>query len=153
MPTQQTTSNVNPKPTTVLDETKHETEDPSDLVVMQDNEAIASYARDLAFMSEAVEVMIMDTQNPNDTTRLATISNNGKPFYFFRNQWRKCPRFVLEQLARAKRESWNFSYKKNSDGSTSDINQANQILRYPHQHRDKNPKGVAWYESIRTKSM
>jgi len=141
------------KPKVGLDETVHEDDGVTQPIVVQDNEATAKYASDLAFMHEKVEVMLMDTQNPNDTTRLVTITVNGKPYFFMRGQWRTCPRFVLEIIARAKRESWNFGYKKNSDGSTSDINQMNKILRYPHQYRDKNPKGDAWYESIRNKSM
>jgi hypothetical protein len=136
-----------------LDEAVHEDDGVQTPIVMQDNEATKSYTRDLAFMCETVEVMVLETQNLNDSTRLVTVSINGKSYHFIRGQFRKCPRFVLETLARAKRENWNFSYKKNADGSTSDINQMHRMLRYPHQYRDTNPNGAAWYDSIKDKSM
>jgi hypothetical protein len=137
----------------VLDESVHEDDGVQTPIIMQDNEATKDYTRDLAFMCETVEVMVLETQSLNDSTRLVTVSINGKAYHFIRGQFRKCPRFVLETLARAKRENWSFSYKKNNDGSTSDINQMHRMLRYPHQYRDTNPKGPAWYDSIKNKSM
>lgn len=131
----------------------HESEGVKTPIVMQDNEATKDYARDLAFMNETVEVMVLETQNQNDTTRLVTVSVNGKQYHFLRGQWRKCPRFVLEVLARAKRENWSFSYKKNPDGSTSDVNQMHKMLRYPHTFKDTNPEGMKWYDSIKDKSF
>lgn len=127
----------------------HQDDPDKEIVVATADEATEQRLRNLAFMSEQVEVMILETQNQNDTTRLVTVAVNGKQFHFLRGQWRKCPRYVLEILARAKRESWSFSYKKNADGSTSDINQMHKMLRYPHQYRDSNPEGAKWYESIK----
>lgn len=131
----------------------HEDNPDKEIVVAPGGEASDKLIHDLAFMNEPVEVMILETQNQNDSTRLVTVGVNGKQFHFLRGQWRKCPRYVLEILARAKRENWAFSYKKNADGSTSDINQMHRMLRYPHQYRDNNPKGPAWYESIKDLSF
>jgi hypothetical protein len=146
-------ASVSGEPKKVLDESVHEDAGVQTPIVIQDNEATKDYTRDLAFMNEAVEVMVLETQTHQDSTRLVTVSINGKAYYFLRGTWRKCPRFVLEVLIRAKRENWNFSYKKNSDGSTSDINQMHRMLRFPHQFRDTNPVGAAWYDSIKEKSM
>ena len=114
-----------------------------------ENDNIDQYARDLAFMAEPVEVMVLPSQNKDDTTRLVTISVNGTTYYMVRGEWRVVPRFVLEVLVRAKRESWNFGYRKAADGSTFETSNAYNILRFPHHYRDKNPRGAAWYDSIK----
>jgi hypothetical protein len=114
-----------------------------------ENEVIAKYAGDLAFMAEPVEVMILPSHDKNDTTRLVSISVNGKSYYMLRGEWQTVPRFVLEVIVRAKRETWSFGYRKAADGSTFETSNSYNVLRYPHHYRDKNPKGVAWYDSIK----
>lgn len=114
-----------------------------------ENDDIASYARDLAFMAEPVEVMILPSHDKNDTTRLVSVSVNGKSYYMLRGEWQTVPRFVLEIIVRAKRETWQFGYRKAADGSTFETSNAYNVLRYPHHYRDKNPKGQAWYDSIK----
>lgn len=114
-----------------------------------ENEALASYAQDLAFMAEPVEVMILASHDKNDTTRLVSVSVNGKSYYMLRGEWQVVPRFVLEVILRAKRETWQFGYRKAADGSTFETSNAYNVLRYPHHYRDKNPKGQAWYDSIK----
>lgn len=114
-----------------------------------ENEALASYAQDLAFMAEPVEVMILASHDKNDTTRLVSVSVNGKSYYMLRGEWQVVPRFVLEVVLRAKRETWQFGYRKAADGSTFETSNAYNVLRYPHHYRDKNPKGQAWYDSIK----
>lgn len=113
------------------------------------NDDIAKYARDLAFMQEPVEVMILPSHDKNDTTRLVSVSVNGKSYYMLRGEWKVIPRFVLEVLVRAKRETWQFGYRKAADGSTFETSNAYNVLRYPHHIRDKNPAGQAWYDSIK----
>lgn len=114
-----------------------------------ENEAIAAYARDLAFMAEPVEVMILPSHDKNDTTRLVSVSVNGKSYYMLRGEWQTVPRFVLEIIVRAKRETWSFGYRKAADGSTFETSNAYNVLRYPHHYRDKNPRGAVWYDSIK----
>lgn len=114
-----------------------------------ENDDIAAYARDLAFMAEPVEVMILPSHDKNDTTRLVSVSVNGKSYYMLRGEWQTVPRFVLEIIVRAKRETWSFGYRKAADGSTFETSNAYNVLRYPHHYRDKNPRGAAWYDSIK----
>jgi hypothetical protein len=114
-----------------------------------DNDAVVKYAHDLAFMAEPVEVMILPSHDKNDTTRLVSVSVNGKSYYMLRGEWQTVPRFVLEVIVRAKRETWQFGYRKAADGSTFETSNAYNVLRYPHHYRDKNPKGQAWYDSIK----
>jgi hypothetical protein len=110
---------------------------------------IEKYAKDLAFMAEEVEVMILDSYDPEDTTKYVDISVNGKSYYFMRGEWRTCPRFVLEILATAKVQAWNFGYKRAPNGTTVQTSSSTHILRYPHHYRDKNPEGAAWYDSLK----
>ena len=116
-------------------------------------EAESDYARDLAFMHEPVEVMVLDSHDKNDSTRLVSISVNGKSYYLLRGEWATVPRFVLEILATAKRENWQFGYRKAADGSTFETSSSHNILRYPHHFRDKNPKGQVWYDSIKDRVL
>lgn len=139
-----------------VDETRHEDsplEQPESEIISVEGSDAMSYAEELAFMNEKVQVIILDSQNASDTTRLCPIGVNGKTYHLLRGEWSTVPRFVLEILAKTKKESWNFAYKKNSDGSTSDTNQMHRILRYPHQFKDTNPKGMAWYDSIKNTNM
>ena len=122
-------------------------------IIAVEGQGAMAYADELAFMSEKVQVLIMDSNNPNDTTRLCPIGVNGKMYNLLRGEWSTVPRYVLEILAKTKKESWNFAYKKNIDGSTSDTNQMHRALRYPHQFKDVNPKGMAWYDSIKNGHM
>jgi len=126
---------------------------PESEVILVEGKGAMAYAEELAFMAEKVEVLVMDSQNVNDTTRLVPIGVNGKQYNLLRGQWSTVPRFVLEILAKTKKESWNFAYRKNNDGSTSDTNQMHRVLRYPHQFKDTNPKGMAWYDSIKNTHM
>ena len=132
----------------------HKLEQPEDNslespIQVVNNEALDQYSRDLAFMAEPVEVLILPSHDKNDTTRLVSISVNGKSYYMLRGEWQMVPRFVLEVIARAKRETWQFGYRKAADGSTFETSNAYNVLRYPHHFRDKNPLGQAWYDSIK----
>lgn len=113
------------------------------------NPDVDALARDLAFMAELVEIMVLPSHDKNDTTRLVSVSVNGKSYYMIRGQWQKVPRFVLEVVVRAKRETWQFGYRKAADGSTFETSNAYNVLRYPHHYRDANPNGQAWYDSIK----
>lgn len=148
MPTYTTKSEPKDPILTIKVEQPEEDSFESPIQVVQ-NEDISQYARDLAFMAEPVEVMILPSQNKDDTTRLVTVSVNGKSYYLIRGEWQVVPRYVLEVIVRAKRKSWNFGYRKAPDGSTFETSNAYDILRYPHHYKDKNSKGQAWYDSIK----
>jgi hypothetical protein len=107
------------------------------------------YANELAFLNEEVEVMILPAFDPNDQAKLVDVSVNGKTFYFLRGQWRKCPRYVLEVLATAKSQAWEFGTKQAPTGATMQTQDSSYILRFPHHFKDLNPKGMAWYDSIK----
>lgn len=149
-------TNEDTDPVKAADSIRHEDsplEVPDGEIIPVEGPGAMAYADELAFMAEKVEVLIMDSSNVNDTTRLVPIGVNGKTYNLLRGKWTSVPRFVLEILAKTKREAWSFSYKKNGDGSTSDTNQMHRILRYPHQFKDKNPNGMKWYDSIKDRHM
>ena len=118
-------------------------------VKVVNNEQLDSYARELSFLAESVEVMILPSQNQDDKTKLVDVSVNGKTYYFLRGEWRKVPRFVLEVLVTSKVEAWNFGYKQSMNGATVQTQDSWHVLRYPHIYRDANPEGVKWYDSIK----
>jgi hypothetical protein len=138
---------TNPIPTGYAEQAEEDSfETPIQII---NNGDVDSLARDLAFMNEPVEIMILPSHDKNDTTRLVSVSVNGKSYYMLRGEWRVVPRFVLEVIVRAKREAWQFGYRKAPDGSTFETSNSYNILRYPHHYRDKNPRGQAWYDSIK----
>jgi len=139
--------NTDPIPTGQYEQPEEDSfESPVQVV---ETEAVNNYARDLAFMSEPVEIMILPSHDKNDTTRLVSVSVNGKSYYMLRGEWQTVPRFVLEVIVRAKRETWQFGYRKAADGSTYETSNSYHVLRYPHHYKDQNPKGAAWYDSIK----
>lgn len=137
------------EPEKAVDTVRHETKPTEDAIQILEGPEAMSYARDLAFMAEPVEVMVQPSHDRSDTTRLVDITINGKHHFLLRGEWATVPRYVLEVLAKAKKEAWQFGYKKNSDGSTSDTDYMSRILRYPHQFKDLNPKGMAWYDTVK----
>jgi len=127
----------------------HESAEDKSIIVAQDNPPMEGYMQDLAFLNEKVQVMLLESNDPHDTARLVTVGVNGKTFYFMKGEWRSCPRYVLEMLARAKKEVHSFGYKMNQDRTTSDTNTHYRALRYPHQFVDNNPIGQKWYNTIK----
>jgi len=145
----QTTKSEPKDPVKVISYEQPEEDSFESPILVVENDAVASYARDLAFMAEPVEVMVLPSHDKNDTTRLVSVSVNGKSYYLLRGEWQVVPRFVLQIIAQAKKETWQFGYRKAADGSTFETSNAYNVLRYPHHYRDKNPKGQAWYDSIK----
>lgn len=145
--------NDNPEPIKVVSYEQKEEDSFESPIQVVANEDISSYARELAFMAEPVEVMILPSHDKNDSTRLVSVGVNGKSYYMLRGEWTVVPRFVLEIIVRAKKESWQFGYRKAADGSTFETSNAYNVLRYPHHYRDKNPKGQAWYDSIKDQKV
>ena len=148
MPTiTRTNDNTSPQRAVHIEQSEQESLEP--LIQTVDNNDVENYAKDLAFMEELVEVRILPSYNQEDTTRLVEITVNGRSFYFLRGEWTKCPRYVLEILATAKKQAWTFGFKQAPNGVPTQTSDAQWLLRYPHQFRDMNPKGVAWYDSIK----
>jgi hypothetical protein len=143
---------MDPKP--ALEKVIHE-EEPRDTELMLPNDnadvdALNSYARDLAFMNEMVEIMILDNPDARqDSTRLVTVGINGVQHFLLRGQWKKVPRYVAENIITSKKEAWTFNSRTNLDGSTSDVSNMARNQRFPYQFRDNTAKGQAWFDNIR----
>lgn len=141
-------------PKATLSKEVHE-EEPRDTELMvpgdnADTDALDSYARDLAFMNEPVEIMILDNPDPRqDSTRLVTIGVDGIPHFLLRGEWKKVPRYVAEVIITAKKEAWTFRSKTNLDGSTSDVSNMARTQRFPYQFRDNTEKGRRWFDMIK----
>jgi len=148
MPTQiQKTESSDPVKTNYIEQKEEDSlESPIQVIA---NEDIGQLARDLSFMAEPVEVMILPSYDEEDTTRLVTIGVNGKSYYLMRGEWQVVPRFVLEVIVRAKKEAWTFGYRQSPNGATFETNSSSNLLRYPHHFKDTNPKGLEWYNSIK----
>lgn len=113
-----------------------------------DSPAMRSYLDELAFMNEEVEIMFSPSWDENDTSRLVTLSVNGRDEHFLKGEWKKVKRCYLENAIMARRESWSFSYKQGRDGTTVQTEFASQNQRFPFQWRDQNPKGQAWVQRL-----
>jgi len=147
--------NDNPEPvnTGYLEQDNESSLELPEMRVAQDVDAVIKHQEELNFLNEPVKIMILPSNDPDDSTRLVTISVNGKDFNFLRGEYRTAPRYVLYHLATLKRQAFSFSYKFIQGGNTAQTTNQFHTLRYPHQFEDTNPKGVVWYNSIRDRAF
>lgn len=106
-----------------------------------------SYAAQLAFMEEPVDVMVHESTDPNAEPLVDTYCN-GTPQRFVRGQTQTVKRKFVEILARAKQTSIQTRTDITSDSVFNRVNK-HTALRYPFSVvSDSNPKGVAWLQSV-----
>ena len=98
----------------------------------------------LKFDMEPVEVLIHQSNNPNDTARMLSIAINGVDHYFIRGEWTKTKRYIVSWLADARAEEWDFGYRKSYDGVVSETSTVQKRLLHPFSVRGDTPKGEAW---------
>lgn len=106
-----------------------------------------SYAADLAFLEEPVEVMVHESTDQN-AEPIVHVAVNGINQFFPRGEVVTCKRKFLGVLASAKTTAITV---KNVHTDNDVINRINKhtALRYPFSVvRDSNPKGAAWLKSI-----
>lgn len=115
------------------------------VIVEAHNALDQSYAEELAFMEEVLEVQLSESTNPNDEN-IVYVSNNGISQYFIRGRIQQVKRKFVEVLARAKQ----------TNVTTEEVNREVVLrrqtsLKYPFQViYDPNPKGPAWLKGILT---
>lgn len=106
-----------------------------------------SYAAQLAFMEEPVDVMVHETTDPNEQM-LVDVYCNGIPQRFIRGQVQTVKRKYVEILARAKQTSIATRTVTTTDDVINRIDK-HTALRYPFSvAHDPNPRGAAWLKSV-----
>lgn len=109
------------------------------------NEIDMSYADDLAFMEEMVDVRVEESTDPNAEPVVA-VFNNGQSQYFVRGKTQRVKRKFVEVLARAKQTTVNTVEDRNEGAVRL---KRHTSIRYPFSMtRDDNPKGYAWLRNI-----
>lgn len=91
-----------------------------------------AYLDELNWLKEEVEVTLLHSSDPTDVINRIIVTINGRSYPFLRGRSRKCPRFVLEHLATAKRESVHFTVSKNHKGDAQNHTQRVPYLKHPH---------------------
>lgn len=110
-----------------------------------------AYLDELNWLKEEVEVTLLQSSDPTDTINRIVITINGRSYPFLRGHSRKCPRFVLEHLATAKRESIRFTTSKDHKGDARNHTQRVPYLKHPHTYRTlttgaaDSAKEAKWY--------
>lgn len=105
----------------------------------------------MAWLSEKRPVMILESNDEADMTNLVDISVQGQSYVFKRGEEKVVPRFVIDHLARAKSDKWNFSAQADPtrpDGVRS-TNSRQSIYKYPHLFTPQDAKETAWYNKVR----
>lgn len=119
----------------------------SEIVVVPGAGLDNSYAAQLAFMEEQMEVMVHESSDQN-AEPIVQVSCNGINQFFPRGVPVTCRRKFVEILARAK----IMSIKTETINTNTDvINRLNKTtaLRYPFSIvSDPNPKGPSWLKSV-----
>jgi hypothetical protein len=120
----------------------------SEIVTVAGDGLDNSYAAQLAFLEEQVEVMVHESTDQN-AEPIVHVAVNGINQFFPRGEAVTCKRKFLGALASAKTTSVSVKDVRTNDGDV--INRINKhtALRYPFSVvRDSNPKGAAWLKSI-----
>lgn len=107
-----------------------------------------SYAEELAFMEEKLEVVVNEDTNPNAENPVQ-ISVNGVNQFFMRGQPQVVKRKFVEVLARAKRTVVTTPEVNDGNGARTMQIRQQSSLRYPFQvMNDPNPKGAPWLRAL-----
>jgi hypothetical protein len=128
-----------------LKRTDHNLE--SDILVVSGDGLDKSYAAQLAFLEEPVEVMVHESTDQN-AEPIVHVAVNGINQFFPRGEAVTCKRKFLSALATARTTSVS---TKTVNTDTDVINRINKqtALRYPFSVvRDPNPLGAAWLKSV-----
>ena len=106
-----------------------------------------SYAAELAFLEEKVDVMVHESTDPNAEPIVQT-AVNGINQFFPRGHVVTCKRKFVEVLARAKVTSFQTKVI-HEDGNVYNRLNKQTGLRYPFSVvRDDNPKGPTWLKGV-----
>lgn len=119
----------------------------SDVIDVVGDGLDGSYAAELAFMEEKMEVLVHESTDAN-AEPIVQVACNGINQFFPRGTPVVCKRKYVEVLARAK-ETSIATQTVNTDRDV--INRINKhtALRYPFSViRDENPKGATWLKSV-----
>jgi hypothetical protein len=118
-----------------------------DIVVVGQSGLDNSYAAQLAFLEEKVDVLVHESTDPNAEPIVPT-AVNGVNQFFPRGQVVTCKRKFVEVLARSKVESFKTKVI-HEDGNVYNRMERQRGYRYPFSVvRDDNPKGHAWLKSV-----
>lgn len=119
----------------------------SDLVRVGADGLDNSYAAQLAFMEEQMDVMVHESTDPN-AELMVDVYCNGTPQRFIRGQVQTVKRKYVEILARAKQTHISTKVHQDPENVYNRIDK-HSALRYPFSVvRDSNPKGVVWIKSV-----
>ena len=106
-----------------------------------------SYAAELAFLEEKVDVMVHESTDPNAEPIVHT-AVNGINQFFPRGAVVTCKRKFVEVLARSKVTTFQTKVV-HEDGNVYNRMHKQTGLRYPFSIvRDENPKGATWLKSV-----
>jgi hypothetical protein len=106
-----------------------------------------SYADELMFNEELVDVMVHESTDPN-AEPMPDVYVEGVPQRFMRGQVQTVKRKFLAVLAGAKQVSIQTQIIQQPDAVYNRINK-HSALRYPFSvHRDPNPRGASWLKGI-----
>ena len=121
--------------------------DTEEVVIVKGDGLDNSYAAQIAFLEEPVDVMIHDSTEAN-AEPFPCVAVNGVNQFFPRGQAITVKRKFLAALARAKTTSVSTKVV-NNDGEVYNRLNKHTALRYPFSVvRDSNPKGSAWLKAV-----
>lgn len=120
-----------------------------EIVVVGEGPSMNSYAAELAFMEEPVEVMVHEAQGENPDL-IVDLYCNGVPQRFIRGQAITVKRKYVEILANARTQNMKTNINREGDNVYNRVSK-HTSLRYPFVMNDPNPKGQAWLKGLLAK--
>ena len=105
---------------------------------------------DLAFLAEPVTIHIHDVSDENADGRF-TIWNNGRPFTFTRGETKTVPRYIVEELMRARTTRYSNQLRVDPLTGVQEYHWPSRTgVRYPFSIvEDRNPLGREWAARVR----
>jgi hypothetical protein len=109
------------------------------------------YLDQLVWLNEPRPVTILESNDEADKTNIVDISIQGKSYVFIRGVEKEVPRFVIDHLARAKSDRYNFDAQADPtrpDGVRT-TNSRQSIFKFPHVFSPSGVREQGWYNAAR----
>lgn len=122
--------------------------DPTNLDL--EHPTIKAHLDRLNWLNEKIELTWHGTGKEADTTRLLTITVNGKDYNFIRDEPRMVPRFVVERMV-VKEDQWEFTHRVGVDGQAQQVDTNIPSARFAHSFNPSSLEEQKWYKTIRAR--
>jgi hypothetical protein len=123
--------------------------DPVELdVVKTDMVGMSGLLDDLKWLNEKRPITILSAMDEADATNIVEIRVNNKLFVFRRDEEKAVPRYVIEHIARAKRDRHSFDAAV-VNNQVKTTNHTQRLFKYMHVFAPQGAREQQWYNAAK----